>query len=389
MTMIQVVVQPTRVWVAADSVCTRGDYILRGDDGLVYEVHKLIVLPLFVLTSLGSLELSNHAQAVAKTLACIDEAIDRMPQILRGAYQALRLREHDAENTRFVGHIGHTILCLGWSESLGHMLCVAFASGNDFEPELHGSGKQGSTVFWRNPDIPREPFSCYPDDRESLVANSFATVQHWRGMNPQTPIGGALRLAEITRESIVVSVAGDLGQPATNEGTEQPMQPKTLASFMVAAALSACGGSDDVEVTANQLEPNAATSANATNATSTLTLSNTNGTTPQELLSITFVATGGMVQIEYAARVSITLPSGTLNKAIYVGKGAVSTLNVLAQNADRFTYSTTNNEHSHTGICYDQPAAGSVTYWLGSIPLAPGESGSVYERVLRVTEIKR
>ena len=300
--MILITLKVDAASIAADSICTSGDGILFGADGRAYEDHKLVVLPRFVLTSLGSLALRNYAQGVAHALADIDEAIERLPQILQDGFRVLGLRGAEGDTPK-----RHTVLVVGWSPTRAHMVCAAFERANDFAAELFGDAQQNSSTFWRSPDIPRAAFARIPDDRESLVAHAHATVDHWRGIDQSVPIGGPLRLAEITQESIVIRVAGNLGMPARRATTrsyetESDMSSKSIAAL--ALALSACGGTaDPVDIEGAQLVSNAATDVLSTNvATQTDTLTAHGTIVNASLATTTYTnATAGNVTLEITA----------------------------------------------------------------------------------------
>ncbi len=244
MTMIQAVLRPDHAWVVSDSVCcdVRSKRLVYDPDGRERVDRKLIALPRCVITGLGSLALRNRMEAHAHMLTDVDAAIERLPQIQRDGHRELGLTGM------------HTGVVIGWSAARGHMALVAFGAENDFEPEVYGSAVTGYFCFWRNPDAPH---ARSPSDLHSLIANAHATVEHWRGIDPATPIGGALRLASISRDGITLSIAGDLGMP-THE-MERDMSSKSIAAAAL-LALAACGGGDDA-VEGQQLQPSAATVA--------------------------------------------------------------------------------------------------------------------------------
>lgn len=214
MTMIQAVVAEARISVVADSICCinygerRGE-IVRGVDGREIEECKLIALPhaRCVLTSLGSLALRQRLQITPNAIPNFDQGVQRLPQILRGLHAALNLHLQ-------TGPFGHTVLLLGWSVERRRMACAKFSSRVSFEAEVHGDPINGGTVFWRNPDLPREKYRWPPCDTSELITFAHATSEHYRGIDPTTAIGGKLILAELTEQSVTISVAGDLGMPS-------------------------------------------------------------------------------------------------------------------------------------------------------------------------------
>lgn len=251
MTMVQCVVHPDKALVVSDSVCRfRGGGIVRNEDRSVYQDGKLIPLRGFLLTGLGSLDLRRAAERYASALDGLDACVEQLPQALRHAHRELGLRDLQ------------TVLVVGWSEKNARISCAVFTAENDFEAEVHGTAANPQALtFWRNPDIPREPFAHVPDDRESLVGNAHATVRHWRQIDPATPIGGPLRLAEITRDAITLSIAGDLGVPITDK--EDAMSSRTAIAAM-ALTLAACGGSEE-PIEAGQLMPGSITVSSRSN----------------------------------------------------------------------------------------------------------------------------
>jgi hypothetical protein len=214
MTMIQAVVAEARISVVADSICCinygeRRSQIVRGDDGRETEECKLIALPhaRCVLTSLGSLALRQRLQIMPKAIPDFDRGCQRLPQLLRDLHAALNLHLQPEL-------MGHTVLLFGWSAERGRMACANFSSDNSFEAEVHGDPVNGGMVFWRNPDLPREKYQWSPMDTAELIAFAHATVEHYRGIDPTTPIGGKLILAELTEQGVTLSIAGDLGMPS-------------------------------------------------------------------------------------------------------------------------------------------------------------------------------
>ena len=261
MTMIFAIIHPDRAIIGADSLlCDRRTFeVITGPDGRPLEDHKLIAQPRYMLTALGAQALRNRAQARAHEWPDADAAIHALPAILRDAFVDLGLH---SEGLPVRGLGGHTVIVVGWSEQHACMVLAAFEAASNFEPVLHGSSAPGTMTFWRSPDVPRECYAMTPDDRESLVAWAHLAVAHHRSEDPSVPIGGPLRLAEITKDSITTGIAGDLGEPTlTTEPERRTMPPKSLVAA-VALSLAACGGGGDaVEVLAGQLAPGAATVA--------------------------------------------------------------------------------------------------------------------------------
>jgi hypothetical protein len=216
MTMIQAVVTETRISVVADSICGSAGHILRGDDGHEIEECKLIALPhaRCVLTSLGSLALRQRVQCSPGAITHFDQGIKRLPQLLARLYASLMLHLHEDDHP-----LGHSVLLMGWSAERQRMALAHFHSRTLFEPEVHGDPVNGGMVFWRCPDLPREKYLCLPIDTQELIAFAHTTVDHYRGIDPTTPIGGKLILAELTEQAVTISVAGDLGMPS------QPASP--------------------------------------------------------------------------------------------------------------------------------------------------------------------
>jgi len=285
MTMTQAVIRSEMAWVVTDSICQYRDSgeIVRGPDGLEFEDQKLFEQPRFILTSLGSLALRHYAQARAHELPDIDAAIERLPEILRRGYSELGLHEQQQQ----------TVIVVGWSTLRGHMTLASFKAEDDFRAGMYGSADANGYTFWRTPDIPREPFCQCPDDRESLIENAQATSRHWRdNVDSATPVGGALRMAEISKDSILISTVGHLGMPAK----------RGIAA--VTLALAACGGSaDPVEIEGAQLVANAATDSGkitpANGTRTSFTYSGAATTLWQDDATLTYVNTAAVaVEVE-------------------------------------------------------------------------------------------
>lgn len=217
--MIQAVVTETQISVVADSIScildgARRGGLVRGDGGNVMEHCKLVALPhaKCILSGLGNLALIQWLQIEPHSIPDFDRGIERLPKILRGAMVTLGLH-------RNTGPMGFTVLLLGWSAERGRMACANFRLADNFEPEVHGDPVNGGMVFWRNPDLPREKYRWPPCDTTELIEFAHATVEHYRGIDPTTPIGGKLILAELTEQAVTISVAGDLGMPAQPAGS--------------------------------------------------------------------------------------------------------------------------------------------------------------------------
>jgi hypothetical protein len=103
-------------------------------------------------------------------------------------------------------------------------------SGNNFDAEVHGDPVNGAMVFWRNPDLPRDKYQWPPTDTGELIEFAHATVEHCRGIDPTTPIGGKLILAELTEQAVTISVAGDLGMPALQSAPAHGRTPSREAT---------------------------------------------------------------------------------------------------------------------------------------------------------------
>ena len=283
MTMVQAVIHPERAWIVADSLCfyQDGSGIVYESDGREREDLKLVALPKCVITGLGSLALRNRVEQHAHLIADVDAAIEQLPQILRDGFRELKLKG-----------LQTSVVC-GWSDSRGHMTLATFTAEREFKPTVYGSATTNCYTFWRCPDVPREPFAPCPDDLESLIANTHATVKHWRGIDPATPIGGALRLGTLERDWITLSIAGDLGMPTTHE-KERDMRASIVAAGL---ALVACGGGEEA-VEAVQIAPNAATESTFA-STSSGTLTSSSGTVSAHVNTLTYVNdTAAAVSVE-------------------------------------------------------------------------------------------
>lgn len=215
MTMIQAVVTETRISVVADSICGSAGQILRGEDGRELEECKLIALAhaKCVLTSLGSLALRQRVQCSPGAIANFDQGVRRLPQLLARLHASLNLHLQEDEHP-----LGHSVLLMGWSTERRRMALAHFHSRTSFEAEMHGDPVNGGMVFWRCPDLPREKYQFTPIDTPELITFAHATSEHYRSIDPTTPIGGKLILAELTEQAVTISVAGDLGMPAQQIG---------------------------------------------------------------------------------------------------------------------------------------------------------------------------
>lgn len=204
--MIQAVVSPDRAFIIADTICgSVGTGIMHDGFGRPAEVSKLQPIPhaRCVMASVGNLLLRLQLERVPNAIDDFDRCVHTLPPVLRSLYGQVARRSP----------LGETILLIGWSTQRGRMACAVFNSIDDFEAEVHGDPVGGGTTVWRHPDLPRGKYQWLPINAAELIAFAHATSEHYRGIDPTTPIGGKLILAELTEQAVTLSVAGDLGMP--------------------------------------------------------------------------------------------------------------------------------------------------------------------------------
>jgi hypothetical protein len=128
MTILGAIATPEKATLWTDSTLYRGLCP-------VGECPKLSINPLACIAGIGSgsVQLNRTAESVIQTSLCVDDLERRMPDALRKAAGEIADEMTARSESWF---FGHTLICAGFSEQAGRMVCWRFAAAAFFAPEL-------------------------------------------------------------------------------------------------------------------------------------------------------------------------------------------------------------------------------------------------------------
>ncbi len=235
MTLLHIALNGDRALIATDTATyvsdqgAQGADVLYWADGRHVAVSKLYPLPHIraVLTGRGT----NTVHRFARDQIAFARDLDHAIQLLSRALPSLA----GAELGTYKGRpLQHTVQLVGWSDEHEAMLHAQFSSVNEYRPVIatgsatgwcgsFGPGVRRPAWFYEADELDARQaeaaaFRAKEREREprcmvTAAAYARAAVEQARSDDPAAPYGGRLLVAELTRDSLQIADAGDLGLP--------------------------------------------------------------------------------------------------------------------------------------------------------------------------------
>lgn len=213
MTIVDVFERADRILIATDS-------LLCGPDGRVLcdatgrPLLDTKVVPLratgWMFATVGNRGLREALCNIAHTFEGIDDAIARLPDVLRGLHECLQL------DSRRDGPLfrRQAVFAGGWSHVQGACVAASFASGQGYRCAYVAAQPPGQSRIWLDPAVPVcEYAGRWPSRSEDVLPLMAWQLDHHRARDPLAPAGGPAVAWELTRDGITSHVLGDLGLP--------------------------------------------------------------------------------------------------------------------------------------------------------------------------------
>lgn len=202
MTILNVSLEPDRACIAVDTLAYRSDGGLVSWQGRPCETSKSLVLAHAhcVIAVTGALQLLGGVQERSTWLPDVDTAIDRLPEILRISAQE-----------RGGLKVPTSVELVGWSNTAGRFLQASFDSTNGgFETYTSTVVREGGLRISLQPGVASAVVEADPPITPDAM---LRLVRRQMDAKPDGRFGGQLVVAVLTRDSIALSCAGDLGFP--------------------------------------------------------------------------------------------------------------------------------------------------------------------------------
>lgn len=253
MTLLHVTLSKARALIATDTAVYVSDHgepgadVLYHADGTAVSMTKVYALPHVraVLTGRGTSTVHAFAFERVRYARDFEHAVDLLadglPRLalapsLAGTYKGKPLQ--------------HSVYLVGWSDAHGAMCRASFESATGYRPTVTpaGSGWQGLYDPW----VPHpawvfdpEQSEAHADERRAYfeaererdprcltTAAAYArhAVEYARSQDPRAPFGGHLLVAELTRDSVQIVDAGDLGLPWRRPGAPDLMDARGVST---------------------------------------------------------------------------------------------------------------------------------------------------------------
>jgi hypothetical protein len=232
MTLLNVLLEPGRARVVCDSLTYgRNRSVLSRADGSPYEVTKFLALlharVVMAVSGRCAVIPALYARAHDAWIRDFDHAAELLPAILRAVAQDLPVIEDPAGPYR-----GDVIHVVGWSARCGRMAQITWSTGDGFKTFKSETWDDGPLEATLQPGLPDEALGGYPASDEILLQLAHSQIRH----SDENVFGGALLLAEITKESIQLREIGQLGVPGASVAA--PAAEEAMATVVQRARVS-------------------------------------------------------------------------------------------------------------------------------------------------------
>jgi len=252
-TLLHVTLSKARALIATDTavyVCDHGEPgadVLYHADGTAVSANKLHALPNLRAVLVGRGTSSVHAFAVERIRLARD--FERAVELLADELPRLALAPSLA-GTYKGKPLQHSVHLVGWSDAHESMCRASFESASGYRPTVTpaGGGWQGlydpfvSHPAWvfdpaqseARADERRAYFEAQrerdPRCLKTAAAYARPAVEYARSQDPRAPFGGRLLVAELTRDSVHIVDAGDLGLPWRRPGAPDLMDARGVST---------------------------------------------------------------------------------------------------------------------------------------------------------------
>lgn len=218
-------------------------------DGTPWAVSKLLVLPHAgcVVAVRGTRELLRFVWVNSHLWTDIDDVMRELPGMLPAAGSALQL----ASPERHL-YPGDEVYVVGWSDKLSRMVCAQYFTKDGFATFTTAVEKGSGSVRFAPPVSDEERRNVRapltPADALDLARKQVA---HSRASGSVVPYGGRLSVAVLTKDSITLTDAGDLGLPALPSRAAPALEGAEAGLCIADGAITEVKVGDDEENSAS------------------------------------------------------------------------------------------------------------------------------------------